>query len=316
MNRHLVNPTSRCRSVWTRSAALFAFASSAFALLSISGCSAGEPKVDAPLDPADSATGDTTSAGETGAPPDGGIQIDGSLPDAEAGPTQPSEVWAHSSDTLYKLDPDSKAVTVIGPFSGCSGVVDIALDENSNLYASAGGIFKIDKTTAKCTSVGGGSFAGNSLSFVPVGVLDPVKEVMVTYNGGQYMRVDIGSGTTTNLGNLPDGYGSSGDIVSVKGGGTYLSAYGPGCTNDCLLQVDPKTGTMIKNWGQLGSGGVWGLAFWAGSVYAFDSGGRIWQVTFGKDTITTKEIPIKDRPAGLSFWGAGSTTTAPLKPPT
>ncbi len=270
---------------------------------------------DEPLTPTDSGTkGDgfeLDATSDSGGGTEGGIDPDGSLD--SSGPLPPAEVWAHSSDTLYKLDPDTKAVTVIGPFSGCSGVVDMALDEKSNLYVSAGGIYKVDKKTAACTKVGGGSFAGNSLSFVPVGVLDPAKEVMVTYSGDQYMRVDLDTGTTTPLGSVGGGYGSSGDIVSVKGGGTYLSAYGPGCS-DCLLQVNPKTGALIKNWGSLGTGGVWGLAFWAGKIYAFDSGGRIFEVSFGKDTITTKEIPIKDRPSGLSFWGAGSTTAAPVGP--
>ena len=286
-----------------------------FALPLCAACSASGGGKDDETPLVDSGNGGDGFVFDSGNPESGtetGIDLDAAL-DTSTTPPPPAEVWAHSSDTLYKLDPDTKAVTVIGPFKGCSGVVDMALDEKSNLYVSAGGIFKVDKTTATCTKVGGGSFAGNSLSFVPKGVLDPAKEVMVTYNGSDYMRVDLDTGTTTTLGSIAGGYGSSGDIVSVKGGGTYLSAYGPGCS-DCLLQVDPKTGAMIKNWGSLGTGGVWGLAFWAGSVYAFDSGGRIFEVTFGATSITTKEIPIKDRPAGLSFWGAGSTTAAPIKP--
>lgn len=284
-------------------------------LFGLTACSAAQDKTEPTL-VADSGAGDGlgVEVGEDSGPgpDDGSISLDGT-PDGATTDLPPAEVYAHSSDTLYKLDPDTKAVTVVGPFKGCSGVVDIALDEKSNLYASAGGIYKVDKKTAVCTSVGGGSFAGNSLSFVPVGVLDAGKEVMVTYNGAQFYRVDVASGATTALGSLPSGYGSSGDIVSVKGGGTYLSAYGPGCS-DCLLEVNPKTGAMVKNWGSLGTGGVYGLAYWAGSVYAFDSGGRVWEVTFGASSITTKEIPIASKPSGLSFWGAGSTTAAPTKP--
>jgi len=222
-------------------------------------------------------------------------------------------VYAHSANTLYKLDPDSKAVKVIGNFNGCSGVVDIALDARSNLYASASGIFLVDKNTAKCTRVGGGTFAGNSLSFVPAGTIDPAKEALVTYSGGQYMRVDIDKGTTTNLGSLPFGFASSGDIVSVKGGGTYVTVVGNGC-GDCLLEVDPKTGSMIKNWGSLGTGRVYGVAYWAGVVYAFNEAGQIWEVNFVSGKLVTKEIPIPMRPSGLQFWGAGSTTAAPVVP--
>ncbi len=222
-------------------------------------------------------------------------------------------VYAHSASTLYKLDPDTKAVTVVGNFSGCFGVVDIALDAKSNLYASASGIYLVDKTNAKCTKVGGGTFAGNSLSFVPAGTIEPDREVLVSYNGGQYLRVDLDKGTTTSLGSLPSGFSSSGDIVSVKGGGTYVTVVGNGC-GDCLLEIDPKTGTMKKNWGSVGAGAVYGIAYWAGTVYAFNDAGHIYELTFGTDKLTNKEIPIPMKPSGLSFWGAGSTTAAPVVP--
>lgn len=254
-----------------------------------------------------------TGTTESGPSSEGGIDIDGAVPEVGPEPEPAAAVYAHSPDTLYKLDPDTKAVTTIGTFSGCgfSGVVDIALDAKSNLYASAGGIFKVDTATAKCTSVGGGSFAGNSLSFVPAGILDATKEVLVTYNGGTYYKVDVTSGATTELGSLPSGYSSSGDIVSVKGGGTYVTVNGNGC-GDCLLEIDPKTGSMKKNWGAVGASQVYGIAFWAGSVYTFDNSGQIYELTFGTDKVTAKNIPIPSKPMGLQFWGAGSTTSAPL----
>ena len=37
-----------------------------------------------------------------------------------------AEVWGQSPDTLYKLDPKTTAVTTIGKFQGCGGVIDIA----------------------------------------------------------------------------------------------------------------------------------------------------------------------------------------------
>ena len=275
------------------------------------GCSADKAGED-PNIPIDSGSG--IALGESGvSDQEGGLGGEVGQPDAPIDMAPAAAVYAHSATTLYKLDPDSKAVKVIGNFSGCSGVVDIALDAKSNLYASASGIYLVDKNTAKCTSVGGGTFAGNSLSFVPAGTIDATKEVLVTYNGGQYMRVDIDKGTTTNLGSLPGGYSSSGDIVSVKGGGTYVSVIGNGCS-DCLLEVNPKTGAMVKNWGSLGTGRVYGIAYWAGVVYAFNEAGQIWEVAFSGDKLVTKELPIPMKPSGLAFWGAGSTTVAPVVP--
>src|SRR5262245_35479269 len=51
-------------------------------------------------------------------------------------PTLPSEVYGNSADTLYKLDPDTKAVEVVGKFVGCTSVIDIALDKDSRLFGT------------------------------------------------------------------------------------------------------------------------------------------------------------------------------------
>lgn len=244
----------------------------------------------------------------------GGLPTGDASPDT-GGPTLIAEVWGHSRDTLYKLDPDSKAVNAIGTFSGCTSVIDIALDGESNLYGTtSGGLWKIDKATAKCTLIKNGTYP-NSLSFVPKGTVDPAAEALVGYDGGDYIRIDTTTGAVTKIGTIGGGFTSSGDIVSVKDGPTYLTVKGSGCTtNDCLVEVDPATGKAVKNWGSIGHPDVFGLAFWAGSVYGFNNDGELFEVTFSGSNISTKSIPIPSKPAGLSFWGAGSTTSAPVKP--
>ena len=107
---------------------------------------------------------------------------------------------------------------------------------------------------------------------------------------------------------------SSGDIVSVKDGPTYLTTRGTGCNaTDCLLLVDPKTGSMIKNEGAVGFSSVFGLAFWAGTIYGFSSNGKLFSVSLAGGLKST-EIKIPNAPNGLSFYGAGSTTSAPVGP--
>ena len=106
------------------------------------------------------------------------------------------------------------------------------------------------------------------------------------------------------------GLESCGDIVSVINGPTYLTVVGPGCM-DCLVEVNPKTGAITKNWGPLAHSDVYGIAFWAGSVYAFDAAGGLFEVTFAAGKLGTKAIPIPNG-AGLEFYGAGSTTSAPV----
>jgi hypothetical protein len=263
-----------------------------------------------------------TSSGTNGT--DGGTKL-GVGSGQEAGATSPTDagtaavVYAHSDDILYELDPTSLAIKVVGPFIGCSEVIDIALDESSNAYVTTesatggtGGFYKLDVTTAVCTHIADGSYP-NSLSFVPKGTLDPNVEALVGFVGADYVRIDPTTGalTTVKSGALTGGLMSSGDVVSVIGGGTYLTVNGDGC-GDCIIQVDPATGAMTKMIGPLGYGSVFGLAYWGGSAYGFDDGGDVFQIdlTSGNSTL----IPTPNAPPGIAWYGAGSTTAAPLIP--
>jgi hypothetical protein len=251
--------------------------------------------------------GSTTGEGASG----GGFDptttgVGGGLPEI-------AEVFGHSASTLYRLDPDTKEVTVVGDFNGgCSSIIDIALDKDSKLIGTTfSGLYWIDKTTAACTEIAAGGYP-NSLSFVPAGVLDPANEVLVGYEGSTYVRIDTVTGQKTTVGSLGDGgLASSGDVVSVKDGKTFLTVVGVGCSSDCLIEVNPATGQIVKNWGPLGYAAVYGIAFWAGSVYGFNEGGSLFEVTFVNDVMATTLIT---QPPGTSFWGAGSTTSAPPIP--
>lgn len=235
-------------------------------------------------------------------------------------PADINEVYGHSSDTLFALDPVTKAVTEIGKFSGCGPVIDIALDEMSNLYATSyTSLYTVDKKTAVCMEISTGTYP-NSLSFVPKGTVDPNVEALVGYEDDSYVRIDTKTGAKSVIGTLGGGLKSSGDIVSVKGGKTYLtvkSTSGKTCsTNDCLVEVDPATGAMVKNWGSIEHHNVFGLSFWGGKIYGFNDTGDLFEVTFGTSQLATTVLAMPNKPAGLSFWGAGSSTSAPLVAPT
>lgn len=252
--------------------------------------------------PASSSTGDTIVGTGVGGGGQGG-----------GGTTQVAEVYGHGPSELYRLDPITKEVTVVGPFKGCFSVIDIAMDKDSNLYGATGsGLYLINKESAQCTLIQVGDYP-NSLSFVPEGTVDANKEALVGYLGSSYVRIDTATGDVSTIGSIGGGYSSSGDIVSVIGGKTYLTVTGPNC-DDCIIEVNPKTGALVKNYGALGYGDVFGLAFWAGSAYGFTDGGQLFEVQFSGDTLTTTLIPIPGNPANLQFWGAGSTTSAPPDP--
>ena len=232
----------------------------------------------------------------------------------------PAEVFGHSAGTLYRVDPTTKVVTKVGDFdNGVTEMIDLALDKQGNMYGtSSSGFVRIDKTNAHCTTINTGFGYPNSLSFVPAGTVHLTTEALVGYQGSTYVEIDPSSGAMSNIGSLGSGQlSSSGDIVSVIGGGTYLTvngvtASGHNCS-DCVVKVDPASGVLLDVLGDSGHSGVYGLAFWAGFVYGFDSSGKL----FSYDVIAKSgtDIPIPMAPPGLSFYGAGSTTCAPATKP-
>jgi len=213
--------------------------------------------------------GNTDDAGDEAGDLDGSLNSDGNtMMDVatDNGPPPEPIVYGHSPTTLYKLDPKTKAITTIGNFDCASDVIDLAIDKNNNAFiTSFGGVYTLNLMNAKCVVIAMGSYP-NSLSFVPKGTLDQNAEALVGYFGSQYVRIDTKTGAITMVGAISGGYASSGDIVSVINGPTYLTVNGPGCTTDCLIQVDPKTGNLIKNWGPTGYSAVWGIAYWGGAV--------------------------------------------------
>jgi hypothetical protein len=230
----------------------------------------------------------------------------------------PAIVWGHSDDSLFKLDPNTKAVTTVGKFTGCTKVTDLAVDKAGVMFVTTqDGLYSVDVGTAACTSIAKGTYP-NSLSFVPEGTVDATDEALVGYVDDVYVRIDRGTGKITNIGTLKGATGviSSGDIVSVKGGTTYLTVKGgTACAkSDCLVEVDPATGKMVHDWGAIGYSKVFGLAFWAGTVYGFDNTGDLFEVTFSGTKTMTHKLTIPGAPAGLIFWGAGSSTAAPVGP--
>lgn len=274
---------------------------------------------------ADSGTGVGTKDSGSNANKDSGPGMDSGTGDddgsamQDAGPP-PTVVYGHTSDTLYSFDVGAKMVTTIGKFSGCTQnqfpqqVIDLAIDENGNAFCTTfDGFYSLDLTTAICTPIAKGSYTyPNSLSFVAKGTVDPNSEALVGYNGSTYVRIDTSTGAITTIGMLGMGYASSGDVVSVKGGGTFLTVTGNGCA-DCVLQVDPKTGNVIQNYGSVNRGAVYGLAYWAGALYGFDEGGDLFVITGGNGTTASTSDIQTD--GGVKWWGAGSTTSAPLKDP-
>jgi hypothetical protein len=193
-----------------------------------------------------------------------------------------SAAYAHTDKTLYEFDPSTPGLTTkkVGDFDCIGGqgeaasMTDVAVDRLGDLWgissksvyqlAIQGGAVHCAKTIPLSTS-GKVSFYG--LTFAPVGVLDPVKEVLVAGNtAGELWSIDENGAVTQHgtLGSVPanDGQGHaypaknqgqrwelSGDVVFLANAGkpvafaTVRDCPSPpstqGCnTTDTLLEID------------------------------------------------------------------------------
>ena len=310
---------------------LFA-SSTTLAVAVLSGASCSAPSTGAPIV--------TKRYGGGDDPPEAGHSIDGNLtvvdatsgPREDAGPALPGEVFAHTPKTLYKLEPISKTLTRVGNFSCTAGadaaaqdVIDIAVDKGGKMYGTTfQSLLLIDKATAACTIVATATALSfpNSLSFVPAGTVDPAVEALVGFAVDSYVKIDPATGAMTTIGNLnPNALGitfqSSGDIVSISGGQTYLTARssGPdaGSGGDYLLEIDPSTGKVLKLVVDTQKSFLYGLGYWGGTAYAFSASGNSYAIDLSNGFTTLLSFPNGPLPDAGGWYGAGSTTSAPTR---
>jgi hypothetical protein len=267
--------------------------------------------------------------------PDADVLVDSAAPLDDSSAASVGEVYAHSATTLYRLDPISKSLATLGAFDCVTadlasgfGMWDIAVDKNGSVFgsvvqASGNKLVHIDKTNASCTTIATAKDLPNSLAFVPAGTLDSSDEVLVGYSGSAYLRIDKTTGATQQLGDLNPNttektWISSGDVVSIIGAATYLTASllsgsSSSTDGDFIIQVDPKTGTALKILGPTHFEQLWGLGYWGGIAYGFSATGKLCAIdlTTGSGT----GITIPNLATDTQFWGAGVTTAAPITLP-
>ncbi len=255
----------------------------------------------------ESGTGGATSSSTTSSSSASSGSQGGGGEAPDAGPDAPlpvEDVYVHGGSTLYKLDLENHHLVTVGNFSGCdSGVLDIALSRDGRLFGTTfDRLVQIDLATAACSTVGNGSYP-NSLGFVP-DLAAPSQERLVGYVGAAYTLIDTEGGLAKTIGFLDAGdLASSGDLMILPDGRVYLSVVGTGC-NDCLVEIDPETGAMVKNVGKLDYSAVYGLASSEGLGYGFTSEGQAF--TIDLEDAATLPFAIPDAPQGVSFFGAAS----------
>ena len=237
---------------------------------------------------------------------------DGGNPGSDGSTPETASVYAHTSDELYRIDPDTLAVMLVGPFTFTTGtdqITDIAIDKNQLMIGiSFGSVYRIDPSTAAATLLSNGlSGFFNGLSFVPAEAIGQTGEdvLVATRNSdGVVFRIDPATGQATEIGNM-GAFSSSGDLVSVSQLGTLQTADN-GFGADRLVRLAPGSFTATPIGNTIGFSDIWGVAFWKDRLFGFTDGGEF--ITIDPNTGGGTLV----QSSGLRWWGAAVTTVAPV----
>ena len=221
-------------------------------------------------------------------------------------------VYAHTESTLYRVDPDSLAISEIGDFkwpnNSTDTMTDIAIDKDGNMVGvSFDKVYKVDTGTAQTTLLSAalqGMF--NGLSYVPATYVNQTgDDVLVgTRNtDGAVFRIDPMTGSATQIGDMGSGFSSSGDLVAVDGFGIVQTVPGNGGDSLATLASGTFAATPVGN---TGYGSIWGLAFWKNKLFGFTDGGAFVTIDPTTGAATLVSINLQE------WWGAAVTTTAPV----
>lgn len=247
----------------------------------------------------------------TGDNPDGNTGADAPDPPTPDAAVQVF-VYAHTSSTLYKVDPDTLAITIVGNFNfptGSESITDIAIDKAGLMVGiSFNAVYRIDTTNATGMRLSTG-LPGlfNGLSFVPAAQIGQTGDdiLVATRNtDGQVFQINPTTGAATMIGNM-GGYVSSGDLVSVATLGTFQTVDN-GSGPDKLVRLAPSSFTATTVGTDIGFAEIWGIAFWKDKVFGFTNGGQFITIdpTTGVGTLVQGNGP--------QWWGAAVTTVAPV----
>jgi hypothetical protein len=233
-----------------------------------------------------------------------------------------SRVYAHSGSKLYRIDTKTLQPQEIGPMTGLGtqSLTDLAVDKADYMVGiTLDKLFHVDATTGAVTLLKDLSQSANgftSLSYVPQNLNDPASaDILVSANDqGDVFQIDPSTGNATKIGS----YGStsqgivrsSGDLIGVRDFGIYATVDVGTLPNDYLARIDPVTWKATPLPNSTGYNNIFGLAYWAGTVYGFvDMGsgaGKI--IKIDPNTGSATELDA----GAVRWYGAAVTTDAPI----
>ncbi len=300
-------------------------------LAALAGCTTGnriDPDGGAQPTPDSGPDGGTTPVPDSGPVPDGGPRLDDVL------------IYAHSRDTLYTFSAYTNTVTEIGDFRTASGddappVLDLAVDSAGVVFISTDDsrdseamLFRVDPLTAVVTPVGEIVLDDPNERLFALSFLAPSEspdgtEVLVgatngvAGEGAAVYAVDRTDASAEFLGFYPDGWFSSGDIVSVDGLGTYatLRSTDASFPGDVLARIlfSASGATSVIVIGPVKSATedfrqIFGLGYWGRNLFGFSNSGQLIRINreTGAGTV------VSTATGADSFWGAGVTVDVPF----
>lgn len=246
---------------------------------------------------------DASGTGGDGAPSGG---------DGGGGSDGLTSVYAHTGDQLYRVDPDTLAVTLVGAFAWPDGgqdeMTDLAIDSTGLMVGvSMTNVYRVDPTTAATVRLNAIGDTFNGLSFVPASAVGGAgSDVLVGTEGGNdnVVQIDPTTGVATVIGHMGGSYTSSGDLVGVAGFGVVQTV--PGDPDDVLVKLAPSTFTATPIGTGTGYSEIYGVAFWKNKIFGFTSGGDF--ITIDPTTGVGTLVQHTDQ----MWYGAAVTTVAPV----
>ena len=272
----------------------------------------------------DADPGTDTGTVDSGPPPDGGVRLDDVL------------IYAHSEDTLYEFSPFTNTVTELGVFvledGSAPNMLDLAVDASGRIFTVGFEfIYVVDPETMETIvamryredfdPVMDPLFA---LSFISADQSPTGAEILVgATNGGELFELDLVTDRLIPRGRYPDNWGSSGDITSVEGLGTFATvrqrdAMGrpidgePDAIAEIVIPESGDASVTIIGTTQTAGGAtftaLFGLGYWGRDLYGFSQDGELLRI----DRETGITELVSDMTGASQFYGAGVTTKVPF----
>lgn len=291
--------------------------------------------------------GDADADADADAEPDADADADAE-PDADPDPDETGDadepledviIYAHSRNRLYAFSPSQNGVVqelqLTVPGGGpAPEMVDLAVNRDGEVYTSSyDALFSIDTETGVATIVDDFTDEDGqllnadlgvrlyALTFIPASLFPGATgEVLIgAANEGTCYAVDPTTAVARYVGEYPENWRSSGDLVSVERlETTFATLRVEGYTSedpDYLAEVSfMPDGTIalssprqVRNEDRIFNQ-LFGLGYWGRQLYGFTAAGEL--VAIDRDT-ARGELATTDTGA-TEFWGAGVTTQVPV----